>query len=202
MIDADFCTNDIAFTPAVKSVQARKGSRETYQRMADIRPWQNVVTPDLAAFIAEQTSVFLATVNGQGQPYIQHRGGPPGFLAVVDDHTLGFVDFSGNRQFITQGNLSENPHAHLFLIDYTRAARIKIWGTARIVENDADLTAKLWPAGYRARAEQVLLFSITAWDANCPQHIPRRIDAADVAAMLASRDQRISELEAALAAQS
>jgi len=188
--------SDIAFTPTIKAVQARKGSRDAYQRREQRGAWQTRISPDLAAFIEAQTSIFLATVNAQGQPYIQHRGGPAGFLHVLDDKTIGFVDFSGNRQFITQGNLADNPKAHLFLIDYAHQRRIKIWGEARVVEGDVELTAKLMPDDYKARPEQVILFTVSAWDANCPQHIPQRFEAADVAAALAERDKRIEALEA------
>ncbi len=191
--------SDVAFTPAVKAVQARKGSRASYARMEEQGSWETRITPDLAAFIAAQTSVFLATASPDGQPYIQHRGGPPGFLRVLDDRTIGFADFIGNRQYITQGNLAENPKAHLFLIDYAHRRRVKIWGTARIVEGDAELMARLMPEGYKARPEQALLFDVLAWDANCPQHIPQRFEAADVAAALAERDRRIATLEAELA---
>jgi uncharacterized protein len=189
-------SSDIAFTPTIKAVQARKGSRDAYQRREQRGAWQTRISPDLAAFIEAQTSIFLATVNAQGQPYIQHRGGPAGFLRVLDDKTIGFVDFSGNRQFITQGNLADNPKAHLFLIDYAHQRRVKIWGEARVVEGDVELTAKLMPDDYKARPEQVILFTISAWDANCPQHIPQRFEAADVAAALAERDKRIEALEA------
>ena len=127
---------------------------------------------------------------------MQHRGGPPGFLNVLDDRTLGFADFAGNRQYITVGNLAENPKAHLFLIDYLHRQRVKIWGEARVVEGDDELTAKLMPKGYKARPEQAILFTVSAWDANCPQHIPQRFDAADVEAALVKRDQRIAALEA------
>jgi uncharacterized protein len=192
-------SSDVAFTPAVKAVQERKGSRRSYARMEDSGSWQTRITPDLKAFIESQTSVFLATANPRGQPYIQHRGGPQGFLAVVNDETLGFVDFVGNRQYITLGNLAENPQAHLFLIDYAHRKRVKIWGEARVVEDDPELTGRLMPKGYKARPSQVILFKVSAWDANCPQHIPKRFDAADVAAALAERDQRIEELEAQLA---
>lgn len=188
--------SDVAFTPTVKAIQARKGSRGAYARMEQGGSWATDISPDLQAFIEAQTSVFLATVNADGQPYIQHRGGPAGFLRVLDAHTLGFVDFSGNRQFISSGNLAESSKAHLFLIDYARRQRVKIWGEARVVESDAGLTARLMPAGYKARPEQVILFTVTAWDANCPQHIPQRFEAADVARALAERDQRIAELEA------
>ncbi|BAB50396.1 pyridoxamine 5'-phosphate oxidase family protein [Mesorhizobium japonicum] len=194
-MNAHAFTSDVAFTPTVKAIQARKGSRQSYARVEERGGWQAVVTPDLAAFIAMQTSVFLSTANGDGQPYIQHRGGPAGFLKVLDEKTIGFADFSGNRQFITQGNLADNPRAFLFLIDYMLRQRIKIWGTARVVENDAELMAKLMPQDYKVRPEQVILFTISAWDANCPQHIPQRFEAADVAAALGERDRRIQQLE-------
>jgi len=189
-------SSDVAFTPSVKAVQVRKGSRERYARMEESGSWQSRLTPDLRAFIEEQTSVFFATVNAEGQPYVQHRGGPPGFLRVIDENTLAFVDYAGNRQYITQGNLADNPKAFLFLIDYAHRQRVKLWGTARILEGDSDLIAKLMPEGYRARAEQVILFTVSAWNANCAQHIPQRFEAADVAAALAERDQRIAALEA------
>jgi uncharacterized protein len=192
-------TNDIAFTPAVKAVQSRRGSRAGYAKAAAARPWSDRITPELAAFVAERDSAYLATVNAEGQPYIQHRGGPKGFLRVLDDRTIAFADYRGNRQYITIGNLAENDRAFLFLMDYAERQRIKIWGRARIVEDDAALLARLMPEGYRARPEQVLLFTVEAWDANCPQHIPRKIDEADVAAVVGRLQARIAELEAQLA---
>jgi predicted pyridoxine 5'-phosphate oxidase superfamily flavin-nucleotide-binding protein len=191
--------SDVAFSPAVKAVQTRKGSRRSYSHMEERGGWQTRITPDLAGFIERQTSIFLATANAEGQPYIQHRGGPPGFLCVLDDKTIGFVDFTGNRQYITQGNLADNPKAHLFLIDYAHRRRFKIWGEARVIEGDSELIRRLQPAGYTARPEQVILFTVAAWDANCPQHIPQRFDAADVAAALAEREKRIADLEAEIA---
>jgi predicted pyridoxine 5'-phosphate oxidase superfamily flavin-nucleotide-binding protein len=188
--------SDVAFTDTVKSIQARKGSRAAYERMEKGRSWAQAITADLKTEIEAQTSVFLATANAQGQPYMQHRGGPAGFLRVLDEHTIGFADFVGNRQYITQGNLEENPKAQLFLIDYVKRRRIKIWGTARVVESDEALVQRLMPVDYRARPEQVVLFTVTAWDVNCPQHIPQRFEAADVAAAIESRDQRIAALEA------
>jgi predicted pyridoxine 5'-phosphate oxidase superfamily flavin-nucleotide-binding protein len=188
--------SDVAFTEVVKAIQARKGSRAAYERMERNGSWEQSITAELQTEIEAQTSVFLATANARGQPYIQHRGGPAGFLQVLDDRTIGFADFVGNRQYITQGNLQENPNAHLFLIDYAKRRRIKIWGTARVVEGNAALVRRLMPVGYRARPEQVLLFTVTAWDVNCPQHIPQRFEAADVAAALELRDRRIAELEA------
>lgn len=188
--------SDVAFTPGVKAIQSRKGSRGAYARMESQGGWATAITEELAAFIAGQTSVFLATANAQGQPYIQHRGGPAGFLHVLDEHTIGFADFNGNRQYISSGNLAENPKAHLFLIDYSTRQRIKLWGTACVVEDDMDLIERLMPANYRAKSEQAVLFTVNAWDANCPQHIPQRLEASDVAKALQSRDQKIAELEA------
>ena len=189
-------SSDVAFTPTIKAIQARKGSRQNYARMEERGAWETRITEDLAQFIEAQTSVFLATVNAEGQPYIQHRGGPAGFLRVLDDKTIGFADFAGNRQYITQGNLADNPKAHLFLIDYAHRKRVKIWGEARVVEGDDALLARLMPQGYKARPEQVILFTVSAWNGNCPQHIPQRFEAADVAAALAERDRRIEALEA------
>ena len=200
MVNDSAYASDVAFTPAVKALQVRKGSRRAYQRMEQGGSWQTTITPELAAFIAAQTSVYLATANAAGQPYIQHRGGPAGFLRVIDERTIAFADFAGNRQFITQGNLEENPRAHLFLMDYAHRQRIKIWGTARVVEGDAAQLAALMPAGYKARGEQVIVFTVAAWDSNCPQHIPQRFEAAEVATLLAARDRRIGELEAELRA--
>ena len=189
-------TSDVAFTPTVKAVQTRKGSRHAYERLEERGAWNTRITPDLAEFIAAQTSVFFATANKEGQPYIQHRGGSPGFLHVLDDKTIAFADFVGNRQYITQGNLADNRKAHLFLIDYVQRRRVKIWGEARVVEGDVELTANLMPERYKARAEQAILFTLAAWDANCPQHIPQRFEAAEVLASLAERDRRIEALEA------
>lgn len=186
-------SSDVAFTQVVKDIQSRKGSRRAYGGPAG--EWPTVVTPDLKAFIEAQVSVFLGTASASGQPYIQHRGGPPGFLRVLDERTIGFADFAGNRQFITQGNLSENPKAILFLIDYTERQRVKVWGTARVVEEDAGLLASLMPERYRARPEQVLLFTVAAWNGNCAQHIPQRFEAADVARALGERNARIRQLE-------
>lgn len=188
-------TSDVAFTPTVKAIQARKGSRHGYARMEQAGGWQATISDELAAFIAAQTSIYLATANADGQPYIQHRGGPAGFLHVLDARTIAFVDFAGNKQYISSGNLSENPKAHLFLMDYAHRQRVKIWGDARVVEGDDALMARLMPAGYKAKPEQVMLFTVTAWDANCPQHIPVRFEAADVTAALDARDARIKSLE-------
>ncbi|HPT26652.1 MAG TPA: pyridoxamine 5'-phosphate oxidase family protein [Bryobacteraceae bacterium] len=199
MTEARKTPSDIAFTASVKAIQSRRGSRSGYARLESGAGWATAITSDLADFIASQTSVFLATANATGQPYIQHRGGPPGFLQVLDEKTIAFADFRGNRQFISAGNLAENPKAHLFLIDYPTRQRIKLWGTARVVEDDPALIARLMPPDYKAQGEQAVLFQVVAWDANCPQHIPQRFDAADVERALAKRDRRIAELEAEIA---
>lgn len=192
-------SSDVAFTPAVKAIQTRKGSRGGYAHMEDGGGFRTEIDQGLAAFIGEQTSFFLATANAEGQPYIQHRGGPAGFIRILDKSTVAFADYKGNRQYITQGNLTENPKAYIFLIDYVNRRRIKIWGEARVVEDDPALTAALMPKDYKARPEQTIIFKITAWDSNCPQHIPMKFDAADVATAIAARDERIAELEAEVA---
>jgi predicted pyridoxine 5'-phosphate oxidase superfamily flavin-nucleotide-binding protein len=186
---------DLAFSLAVKAVQTRRGSREGYARTEAKGSTATAIDANLAAFIGEQRSFYLATASRDGQPYIQHRGGPPGFLNVLDEKTLAFADFSGNRQYITTGNLAENPRAMIFLMDYRNRRRLKIWGTARVVEDDPELIARLFPDGYRARAEAAILFTVEAWDVNCPQHIPQMFFADDVAGAVAELKERIAELE-------
>jgi predicted pyridoxine 5'-phosphate oxidase superfamily flavin-nucleotide-binding protein len=199
MSDIHTSSSDIAFTPTVKAIQTRKGSRSGYAHVEENGGWRTEIDDNLAAFLAEANSFFLATASADGQPYMQHRGGPKGFVKILDKQTLAFADYSGNRQYITQGNLAENPKANIFIMDYAHRRRVKLWGTARVVEDDPALLASLMPQGYRAKPEQVILFTIAAWDTNCPQHIPQKFDAADVAAVLAARDARIAELEAELA---
>ena len=192
-------STDVAFTPSVKSLQDRRGSRGAYVRMEEKGGFATKIDDGLAAFIANTRSFYFATANRDGQPYVQHRGGPKGFLRVLDPRTLAFADFSGNRQYITTGNLADNPRAMLFLMDYTARKRVKIWGTARAVEDEAELIAKLFPDGYKARAEQAIVVTVTAWDANCPQHIPQMLFAEDVAEAIAERDRHISALEVEIA---
>ncbi len=189
-------SSDVAFTSSVKAIQERKGSRAVFAKQEERGGWQTEISDDLKLFIEAQISVYLATASKDGQPYIQHRGGPPGFLHVLDEKTIAFADFKGNRQYITQGNLAENPRAYLFLMDYEHRRRVKIWGEAKVVEGDAELTAKLMPENYKARPEQVIVFTVAAWDVNCSQHIPQRFEAEDVLMALAVRDQRIKALEA------
>ena len=170
-------SSDIAFTPTVKAIQDRKGSRNSYANMEKNGSWNTEITGELKAFIENQDSIFIATVNSEGQPYIQHRGGPKGFLKVIDQKTIVFVDYAGNRQYITQGNLIENDKAHLFLIDYENQRRVKIWGTARVEEANQAEIEKYMPKNYKAKPEQVIYFTVAAWDPNCPQHIPARVEA-------------------------
>src|ERR1700709_1673443 len=200
MSDTPIRSSDVAFTPAVKMIQPLKGSREAAPAVERHGGWRTEVDENLSAFLADANSLYFATATADGQPYIQHRGGPRGFVKVLDKNTLAFADYSGNRQYITQGNLTENPKAHIFLMDYAHRRRVKIWGEARVVDDDPALMKSLMPAGYKARPEQVIVFKIAAWDTNCPQHIPQKFDAADVANALAVRDARIAELEAELAA--
>lgn len=187
--------SDIAFTPSVKAAQQFRGSRESYERMEQRGGWQNSVTPDLAAFIAERDSFYLGTASCDGQPYIQHRGGPKGFLRVVDETILGFADFVGNAQYISVGNLDENNRAFIFLMDYPNRRRIKIWGTAEIVEGDSQLLRELSDPDFRGRPERAILFHIKAWDVNCPQHILPRWSEAEFAPVVESLRSRIVELE-------
>ena len=190
--------SDIVFTPSVKAQQQAHGSRHAYARMEQGRGFRTAIDDDMRGFIEAQTTLFLATANLDGQPYIQHRGGPPGFLHVLDEHTIAFADFTGNRQFVSTGNLADNPKAQLFLMDYAHRQRLKIWGEAR-VETDPALVERLMPAGYKARAEQAIVFTVKAWDANCPQHIPQLIPVDEVIPAIAERDRRIDELEKELA---
>lgn len=187
--------SDIAFTPSVKAEQEKRGSRDGYIKMVAKRDWRDTISDDLKAFIAERDSFYLATSSKDGQPYIQHRGGPKGFLHVLDERTLAFADYSGNKQYISLGNLSENDRAYIFLMDYANRRRIKIWGRAKIIENDQDLLERLSDSGYKARPERVFVFTITAWDVNCPQHITPRYDEDMVRQVTEKLTARMSELE-------
>jgi len=192
-------SSDVAFTETVKEVQSQRGSRNTCARMEHSRGgFETTITEGLAAFIARRNSAYLATANAAGQPYVQHRGGPPGFIRVLGPQTLGFADFIGNKQYITTGNLLENDRAFLFLMDYVHRQRMKIWGRARVVRGDQQLLARLCDATYEARVEQAIVFDISAWDANCPQHIPQLVSAEDAAAIIERLRARIEVLEAQL----
>lgn len=193
-------SSDVAFTPTVKAIQTQKGSRLSYARMESGGSWETTVTPELEAFLAELDMFYLGTANAEGQPYIQYRGGSPGFLKAVDEKTLGFADFGGNRQYITLGNLAENSQAFIFLMDYARSRRIKVWGNARVVENAPDLLDRLREPAYPGKVERAILFQVEAWDVNCPQHIHKRFSQKQVAPVIEELQQRIRELENALAA--
>jgi uncharacterized protein len=189
-------SSDVAFTAAVKAMQSRRGSREAYAKMEARGGFRTKITPDLVAFLTEVDTAYLATANAAGQAYAQHRGGPKGFIRALDETTLGFADYAGNRQYITLGNLAENDQAFLFLMDYANRRRIKIWGRARVVEDDPELISRLTSQGYAARADQAVLFEVKAWDVNCPRHIPQKLDAAEVAEVMATLRNRIETLEA------
>jgi predicted pyridoxine 5'-phosphate oxidase superfamily flavin-nucleotide-binding protein len=186
---------EIAFTPEVQAAQTERGSRETYARYIANGPANDEVTPTLAEFITTLDGFYLGTVSSNGYPYIQFRGGPPGFLKVLDNKTLGFADFSGNVQYITVGNLSGNAKAFLFLMDYRHRKRIKVWGQAQSIEGNADLIEQLRMPDYPAAIERAILFHLEAYSENCPQHIPLRYSQAEVDAMLAPLQARIAELE-------
>lgn len=166
--------SDIAFTDKVKEIQKQKGSRDTYAHMEQRGSWDDTVTDYLAGFLAERDSFYMATVNSGGYPYIQHRGGPKGFLKVIDKHTLGFADFKGNRQYISYGNLVENNKVSLFFMDYPNRTRIKLWGTAEVNEDDEALIKKLSVSDYKGDVERAFIIHVEAWDRNCPQHINPR----------------------------
>lgn len=191
--------SDVAFTPAVKAIQTAKGSRSAYAKVEENYGWDTKVEAELQAFLADLDMFYLGTSNAQGQPYIQYRGGAPGFLKVLDEKTLGFADFGGNKQYISWGNLSENPKAFIFLIDYVNRRRIKLWGTAKVVEDDTELLQQLRDPEYPGRVERAIVFSIHAWDINCPQHIHRRFPEKVVGPVIEQLQQRIQDLQTRLA---
>jgi predicted pyridoxine 5'-phosphate oxidase superfamily flavin-nucleotide-binding protein len=191
--------SDVAFTPAVKAIQKQKGSRESYSQIERGDGWETTATPELAEFLANLDMFYLGTANALGQPYIQYRGGPLGFLKVIDEHTLGFADFGGNRQYVTLGNLSENPQAFIFLMDYANRRRVKLWGTAKVIENDPQLLDRLGDPTYSGKVERAILFHLEAWDINCSQHIHRRFSARQLAPVIEQLEHRVRDLEAELA---
>ena len=188
--------SDVAFTSAVKDVQSRLGSRNGYANMERGRGWANTITDDLRDFIAQRDSFYLGTASADGQPYIQHRGGPPGFLRVLDDQTLTFADFSGNRQYVSVGNLSENTQAFIFLMDYANQRRVKIWGTAKVVEDDPALLERLADSEYAGNPERAFVFHVEAWDVNCPQHITQRFTREEISTEVEQLQRRVDALEA------
>lgn len=187
--------SSLVFTAAVQTAQAERRSAKAYEQRI-VEGFPDKVTAELAAFIAEQDTVFFGTASAAGAPYIQHRGGPKGFIKVLDEQTLGFADYRGNRQYITLANLSENDRAYLFLLDPARRQRIKLWGRAHVVENDPALVERLFDKGYKARPERAILFTIEAWDVNCSSHIVTRFTEAEIEQALATVLAKIAELEA------
>jgi predicted pyridoxine 5'-phosphate oxidase superfamily flavin-nucleotide-binding protein len=187
--------SDIAFTPAVKQAQERLGSRQIYAKVEQRGGWNDTITPDLAAFIAQRDSFYLGTASADGRPYIQHRGGPAGFLKVLDEKRLAFADYSGNRQYISVGNLSENDQAFIFLMDYPNRRRIKVWGRAELVDDDPETLAAVADPGYGATVERVFVFHVEAWDVNCPQHITPRFTETEIKERIRNLEDRIQELE-------
>lgn len=186
---------EIAFTPEVQAAQSDRGSRQTYERYIANGDSGDTITPKIADFIAQLDGFYLGTVGSNGYPYIQFRGGPLGFLKVLDEKNLGFADFSGNVQYISVGNLSSNDKAFLFLMDYRHRKRIKIWGRASYLEGESELLENLRVKDYPAPIERAMLFQVEAISENCPQHIPIRYSEAEVAAMIAPLQARIAELE-------
>ena len=190
--------SDIAFSPSVKAVQSANGSRDSYAKMEMGGSWETTISEELRNFLAELDMFYLGTANSVGQPYIQYRGGAPGFLKVIDNKTLGFADFGGNRQYITLGNIAENPKAFIFLMDYSRSQRIKLWGTLRVVQEDDLLLDQLRDPEYPGKVERAILFEIEAWDVNCPQHIHKRFSQKQISPIIEQMKRRIAELESKL----
>ena len=182
---------DVMFSPAVKAEQTRLGSREAFED----RDWQTEITDDLRQFLDAIDTFFFATASADGRPYIQHRGGPPGFLKPIGSHMLAFADFAGNRQYITLGHLKENDRAHIFILHYATQQRLKLWGRARVIEDDAELMERLVDPSYKVRPQRAIAFRIEAWDSNCRQHIVARYTEAEIAPAVNQLTQRIKELE-------
>jgi len=188
-------SSDVAFTPSVKAIQVARGSRAAYAKMEARGGFRVEVDDDLRAFLAEVDTAFVATASSEGQPYIQHRGGPRGFIRALDDRHVGFVDFTGNRQYVTAGNLVDNDRVCVMAIDYSTRSRVKIWGHARVVPAAPELVDALASPDYRAKIEHAVVIEVTAWDMNCPQHIPQKVNAAEVAQLVGGLRARIGELE-------
>ncbi|MGQ0584402.1 MAG: pyridoxamine 5'-phosphate oxidase family protein [Reyranella sp.] len=182
---------DVMFSPAVKAEQARLGSRASFED----RDWKTEITDDLRQFLAAIDTFFLATASADGRPYIQHRGGPAGFLKPIGSHMLAFADFAGNRQYITLGHLKENDRAHIFIPHFATQQRLKLWGRARVIEGDLALMERLVDPSYKAKPQRAIAFSIEAWDINCRQHIVARYSEAEIAPAMSQLTQRIKELE-------
>ena len=192
---------EIAFTPNVKTEQERSGSRRSYARLEDGDAHHDRLGAREAAFIAERDSFYMATVSETGWPYIQHRGGPPGFVRILDEKTIGFADFAGNRQYVSVGNLQSDDRVSLFFMDYPNQTRLKLLGHARLIEaGEAKLLERLRVPDYGARIERGMVITVEGYDWNCPQHITPRFTEAQVLTMVEPLRDRIAELEAALKA--
>jgi predicted pyridoxine 5'-phosphate oxidase superfamily flavin-nucleotide-binding protein len=190
---------ELAFTTNVKAEQAAHGSRRAYERFENDLDHHDVLGPQEAAFIGRRDSFYMASVGETGWPYLQHRGGPPGFLKVLDEKTLGFADFRGNRQYISVGNFKANDRVALFLMDYANQTRLKILGRAHLVDtDDAETLQRLGLPAYRAQVERGIIIAVAAFDWNCPQHITQRFTLEEVQAATEPLRKRIDELENAL----
>ena len=189
--------DDVMFSPSVKAEQTRLGSRAMFED----REWKTEITDDLRQFLGAIDTFFLATASADGRPYVQHRGGPPGFLKTIGSQTLAFADFAGNRQYITLGHLKENDRAHIFILHFATQQRVKLWGRARVVENDLELMERLVDPAYKARPQRAVVFTVEAWDINCPQHIHQRFPQREIKPVIDGLKARIAELEAALEAE-
>lgn len=191
-------SSDVAFTPSVKTIQRRLGSRRNYESMEERGGFAVDMTQGLADFIGERTSLYLGTASAEGRPYVQHRGGPAGFLKVLGPRTLAMADYVGNRQYISMGNLAENDQAFLFLMDYANRVRFKLWGRARFVEHDTELLAAVHDPSVNTHTERALVFELDAWDGNCPQHIPRLLSEDAVLVRERALRERVVALQADL----
>ena len=192
---------DLAFTPSVQAAQEVNGSRRAYARIHEAVANPDRLSEDEVAFIAQRDSFYMATVSETGWPYLQHRGGPKGFIKVLDDRTLGLADFRGNRQYVSLGNLNSDDRAAFFFMDYPNQARLKLLARVRAVDlaSEPKLTAALVDANYKAKVERGLLIRVEAFDWNCPQHITPRFTAEEVRPVIVKQQARIEELEAELA---
>ena len=190
----------ITFTPNVKKEQERSGSRRSYARLEEGEVHHDKFGADEAAFIAERDSFYMATVSETGWPYIQHRGGPPGFVRVLDDKTIGFADFAGNRQYVSLGNLRGDNRVSMFFMDYPNQSRLKLLGRVRLIgANDTKLLEQLRAPDHCARIERGMIITMEGYDWNCPQHITPRYTEAQVLSAIAPLNERIAELELCLA---
>lgn len=184
-------SEEVLFSSAVKAEQTRLGSRAQFAG----KDWKTEITDDLRQFLGTIDTFFFATASADGRPYLQHRGGPPGFLKPIGSHTVAFADFAGNRQYISLGHLRENDRAHIFILHFATQQRVKLWGRARIVEDDTELMERLVDPRYQARPERAIAFTIEAWDVNCRQHIVPRYSEAEIAPAVDQLTRRIKELE-------